>query len=149
RLQSELRQAYDSYQFLNIYQKVHHFCAFDMGAFYLDVIKDRLYTTRSDSLPRRSAQTAMYHILEALCRWIAPVLSFTAEEIHAHVPGKRSGSIFFETYYEGLFPLDDGEAGRQRWQHILEVREAVSKSVEQLRRAGKVGSSLAVEVDIW
>ncbi len=91
----------------------------------------------------------MYHILEALVRWIAPVLSFTAEEIHTHVPGQRSASIFLETWYDGLFPLDQGEQGRNRWQRIIEVREAVSKSVEQVRRAGKAGSSLAVEVDLW
>ncbi len=149
RLQAEVEQAYDDYQFLVIYQRVHHFCAFDMGAFYLDIIKDRLYTTGTDSLSRRSAQTAMYHILEALTRWIAPVLSFTAEEIHQQLPGERSSSIFMETWYTGLYLLDDAEAARQRWQRIITVREAVSKSIEQVRRAGKAGSSLAVEVDLW
>ncbi|HLF31515.1 MAG TPA: isoleucine--tRNA ligase [Xanthomonadales bacterium] len=149
QLQAEVRQAYADYQFLQVYQKVHNFCAFEMGAFYLDIIKDRLYTTRIDSLPRRSAQTAMYHVLEAMVRWIAPVLSFTAEEIHAHIPGVRSDSIFLETWYEGLFPLAEGEEGRSRWQRIIEVREAVSKSIEQVRQAGKAGSSLAVEVDLW
>jgi len=99
QLQEQVKQAYDDYQFLNIYQKVHHFCAVDMGAFYLDILKDRLYTMAYDSLARRSAQTAMYHVLEAMVRWIAPVLSFTAEEIHQHVPGERSSSIFFETWY--------------------------------------------------
>jgi isoleucyl-tRNA synthetase len=82
-------------------------------------------------------------------RWIAPVLSFTAEEIHAYVPGQRSDSIFLETWYEGLFPLDAGEQERNRWQRIIEVRETVSKSIEQVRRAGQAGSSLAVEVDLW
>jgi len=149
QLQADVEQAYADYQFLQVYQKVHHFCAFHMGAFYLDIIKDRLYTTASDSLPRRSAQAAMYHILEALVRWIAPVLSFTAEEIHAFVPGQRSDSIFLETWYRGLFPLAGGAQERSRWQRIIEVREAVSKSVEQVRRAGKAGSSLAVEVDLW
>jgi isoleucyl-tRNA synthetase len=91
----------------------------------------------------------MYHILEAMVRWIAPVLSFTAEEIHAHVPGQRSDSIFLETWYDGLFPLDAGEQERKRWQRIIEVRETVSKSIEQVRRTGQAGSSLAVEVDLW
>ena len=68
-----MKQAFDDYQFLQIYQKVHHFCTVDMGAFYLDIIKDRLYTTAYDSQARRSAQTAMYHVLEAMVRWIAPV----------------------------------------------------------------------------
>ena len=149
RLQNDVEKAYTDYQFLMIYQQVHHFCAFDMGAFYLDIIKDRLYITRTDGLPRRSAQTAMYHVLQALVRWIAPVLSFTAEEIHDRVPGARDDSIFLETWYDGLFPLDDAEAERDRWQRIIEVREAVSKSIEQVRREGKAGSSLAVTVDIW
>jgi isoleucyl-tRNA synthetase len=149
QLQDQVKQAYDEYQFLQIYQKVHHFCAVDMGAFYLDVLKDRLYTTGRDSLPRRSAQTAMYHVLEAMVRWIAPVLSFTAEEIHQHVPGKRSGSIFFETWYEGLFELDNAAAERERWRRVMKVRDEVSKSIESVRRDGKAGSSLAVEVDLW
>ena len=149
QLQAQVEQAYDDYQFLQIYQRVHHFCAVDMGAFYLDVLKDRLYTTRADSLPRKSAQTAMYHVLEAMVRWIAPVLSFTAEEIHRHVPGERSESIFFESWYEGLFELDDAPAARERWRLIMKVRDEVSKSIENVRRDGKAGSSLAVEVDLW
>ena len=149
QLQENVKRAYDDYQFLKIYQKVHHFCAVDMGAFYLDILKDRLYTTAYHSTSRRSAQTAMYHVLEAMVRWIAPVLSFTAEEIHQHVPGERSSSIFFETWYQGLFELDDTETGRQRWQQIISVRDAVSRAIETVRRDGKVGSPLAVEVDLW
>ena len=148
QLQQQVQQAYDDYQFLQIYQKVHHFCAVDMGAFYLDILKDRLYTTGRQSAPRLSAQTAMYHVLEAMVRWIAPVLSFTAEEIHQHVPGDRSASIFLETWYEGLFELDNA-AERVRWQRVMKVREEVSKSIEVVRREGKAGSSLAVEVDLW
>ncbi len=149
QLQEQVKQAYDEYLFLQVYQKVHNFCAFDMGAFYLDIIKDRLYTTGYDSLARRSAQTAMYHILEALMRWIAPVLSFTAEEIHQHVPGQRSESVFFETWYQGLFEMDNAVSGRERWRRIIQVRNEVSKSIENVRRDGKAGSSLAVEVDLW
>jgi isoleucyl-tRNA synthetase len=149
QLQEQVEQAYDDYQFLQIYQKVHHFCAVDMGAFYLDILKDRLYTTGRDSLPRLSAQTAMYHVLEAMIRWVAPVLSFTAEEIHQHVPGERSTSIFFETWYEGLFEMDNAEPERLRWQRVMKVREEVSKAIEIVRRDGKAGSSLAVEVDLW
>jgi isoleucyl-tRNA synthetase len=149
RLQEQVKQAYDDYLFLQVYQRVHNFCAFDMGAFYLDILKDRLYTTAYDSMARRSAQTAMYHVLEALLRWIAPVLSFTAEEIHQYVPGKRSESVFFETWYEGLFEMDNAVAGRERWNRIIQVRNEVSKSIENVRREGKAGSSLAVEVDLW
>ena len=148
-LQEQVQQAYDDYQFLHVYQKVHHFCAFDMGAFYLDILKDRLYTTAYESRSRKSAQTAMYHILEAMVRWIAPVLSFTAEEIHQYVPGERSESIFFETWYEGLFELDGSESARQRWKRIIAVRDEVSKSIETARQEGKAGSSLAFEVELW
>ncbi len=149
QLQEQLKQAFDDFQFIQVYQKVHNFCAFEMGAFYLDILKDRLYTTGYDSLARRSAQTAMYHVLEAMVRWIAPVLSFTAEEIHQQLPGERSDSIFLETWYEGLFEMDNATAERERWGHVIKVRNEVSKSIETVRREGKAGSSLAVEVDLW
>jgi isoleucyl-tRNA synthetase len=149
QLQEQVKQSYDDYLFLQVYQRVHNFCAFDMGAFYLDILKDRLYTTAYDSMARKSAQTAMYHILEAMMRWIAPVLSFTAEEIHQHVPGERRESVFFETWYEGLFEMDNAVIERERWRRIIQVRNEVSKSIENVRRDGKAGSSLAVEVDLW
>jgi isoleucyl-tRNA synthetase len=149
QLQQQVRQAYDEYQFLHVYQKVHNFCAFEMGAFYLDILKDRLYTTAYDSQARKSAQTAMYHVLEAMVRWIAPVLSFTAEEIHQYVPGDRSDSIFLETWYDGLFEMDNATAERNRWRRVIQLRDEVSKSIEAVRRDGKAGSSLAVEVDLW
>ncbi len=149
QLQEQVRQAYDDFQFLQVYQKVHNFCAFDMGAFYLDILKDRLYTTAFDSVARRSAQSAMYHVLEAMVRWVAPVLSFTAEEIHQQIPGNRSDSVFLETWYESLFEMDNAAVERKRWQHVKQVRDEVSKSIETVRREGKAGSSLAVEVDLW
>jgi len=149
QLQEQVSQAYDDYQFLQIYQRVHNFCAFEMGAFYLDILKDRLYTTARDSQARKSAQTAMYHVLEAMVRWIAPVLSFTAEEVHQFVPGDRSDSVFLETWYEGLFEMDNAVAERESWQRIIQVRDGVSKTIETVRRDGKAGSSLAVEVDLW
>jgi isoleucyl-tRNA synthetase len=149
QLQEQLKQAFDDFQFIQVYQKVHNFCAFEMGAFYLDILKDRLYTTGYDSQARRSAQTAMYHVLEAMVRWIAPVLSFTAEEIHQQLPGERSDSIFLETWYEGLFEMDNATAERERWGQVIKVRNEVSKSIETVRREGKAGSSLAVEVDLW
>jgi isoleucyl-tRNA synthetase len=148
QIQQEITQAYDNYEFLNIYQKVHHFCVLDMGAFYLDVIKDRLYTTGRDSQARKSAQTAMHHIVEALVCWIAPVLSFTAEEIWKELGEDRDESVFMATWYEGLFPFDS-DADRDTWRQLIEVRDAVSKRVEELRSAGRTGSSLATEVDVW
>ena len=149
QLQQQVKLAYDDYQFLQVYQKVHNFCAFEMGAFYLDILKDRLYTTAADSQARRSAQSAMYHVLEAMVRWVAPVLSFTAEEIHQQVPGDRSDSIFLETWYGGLFEMDNATLERDRWRRVILVRDEVSKSIETVRRDGKAGSSLAVEVDLW
>ncbi len=133
---------------MQIYQKVHHFCVLDMGAFYLDVLKDRLYTTGSDSQPRKSAQTAMYHIIEALVRWIAPVLSFTAEEIWTELGEGRDESVFMATWYTGLIELDSAD-DRNLWRQLMAVRETVSKGIEELRSAGKAGSSLATEVKIW
>ena len=88
-LQEQVQQAYAVYEFHRIYQMVHNFCAVDMGSLYLDIIKDRIYTLQEDSIPRRSAQTALYHVAECLVRWLAPILSFTAEEIWRHLPGTR------------------------------------------------------------
>jgi isoleucyl-tRNA synthetase len=146
-LQQELINAYNSYQFHLVYQKLHHFCAVDMGSLYLDIIKDRQYTCQTNSNARRSAQTALYHIVEALVRWFAPILSFTAEDIWQHKPGKRSESVLLEKWYEGLFPYTD-ETGK--WEKIFTVRETVTKEVEKLRRTYEtVGSSLDTEVDIY
>ncbi len=147
-LQEELTAAYDDYEFFQVYQKVHHFCVVDMGAFYLDVIKDRLYTTGRESNARRSAQTAMLQILEALVRWIAPVLSFTAEEIWQSMPGERESSVLMSTWQQDLPALDDA-ADRERWRQIMLLREEVSKGIEALRKAGEVGSSLASEVALY
>jgi isoleucyl-tRNA synthetase len=147
-LQQEIEAAYSDYEFLKVYQKVHHFCVVDMSAFYLDIIKDRLYTTGTDSRIRRSAQTAMYHIGEALVRWMAPVISFTAEEIWQSLPGEREESVFMATWYQGLFSLDTPEE-RTRWRAVIQLREAVAKSIEELRAAGTVGSSLASCVSVW
>ena len=79
---------------------MHNFCVVDLGGFYLDVIKDRLYTTPASSHARRSAQTAMYHIAEAMVRWLAPILSFTAEEIWSYMPGQRDESVFLSTWWK-------------------------------------------------
>lgn len=150
RLQIEIVEAYDQFQFHQIYQKLHRFCAVEMGAFYLDIIKDRQYTTQVNSLPRRSAQTALYHVAEALVRWLAPILSFTAEEIWRYLPGNRGESVFLETWYEHLTPLgDSGPFGAALWEQARTVREAVSKELEKLRVAGGIGSSLDAEVDLY
>ncbi|MGH8559851.1 MAG: isoleucine--tRNA ligase [Methylococcales bacterium] len=149
-LQQEVIEAYDSYRFLEVYQKVHNFCAVDMGGFYLDIIKDRQYTTPVSGLPRRSAQTAMFHIAEALVRWLAPILSFTADEIWRYLPGKRSGSVFLETWYQGLQTLDPNESmNRDYWNSVIRVRECIGKELEKLRVQGQIGSSLDAEVELY
>ncbi len=150
RLQVEIEAAYDSYQFHVIYQKLHNFCSNDLGGFYLDVIKDRQYTTQADSRARRSAQTALYHIAEALVRWVAPILSFTAEEIWENLPGERPESVFLGEWYRGLEQLDDNEGmGAAYWQQVMAVRTAVNREIEVQRAAGLVRGSLDTEVTLY
>jgi len=150
QLQQQITDAYRDYNFHIIYQKLHNFCAVDMGGFYLDIIKDRQYTTQADSVARRSAQTALFHIAEAMCRWLAPILSFTADEIWQHMPGDRGESVQLETWYQGLFELNTDEAmNMDFWQQVLETRSAVSKQLENLRVDNRIGSSLDAEVTIY
>ncbi len=150
QLQERIRKAYADYRFLDVYQQVHTFCARELGGFYLDVIKDRQYTTQPESLERRSCQTALYHVVEALCRWIAPILSFTADEIYEHIPGVRSDSVLLETYYEGLTSLDETALlGRDFWEQVLEVKQAVNKCLEEARNAKAINSGLAAEVTLY
>jgi isoleucyl-tRNA synthetase len=154
QLQERICRAYENYEFHRIYQLVHNFCTVDMGGFYLDIIKDRQYTTREDSIPRRSAQTAMYHVAESLVRWLAPILSFTAEEIWRHLPGERPSSVLLASWYQ-MPPSYYSECeillrmGRDFWGQIIQVRDAVSKELEKLRVEGAIGSSLDAEVDLY
>ena len=145
RLQEQIVRAYGEFQFHLIYQKLHHFCVVTLGSFYLDIIKDRMYTLQRRSPARRSAQTAMYHIAEALVRWLAPVLSFTADEIWRHLPGPRAESVFLEEWYRD-FPAVTIE---EHWPRVIKVREEASRDLEHLRTAGAIGSSLDAEVEIY
>jgi len=153
-LHEQIRNAYDDYEFHRIFQLVHNFCVVDLGSFYLDIIKDRQYTTQADSVPRRSAQSAMYHVAESLVRWLAPILSFTAEEIWQHLPGVREDSVFLSTWHE-LPPayFSEGEIlhrmGADFWERLGAIRDAVSKELEKLRVEGAIGSSLDAEVDLY
>ena len=150
QLQEEIKTAYDQYQFQLIYQKVLNFCSLDLGGFYLDIIKDRQYTAKADGLARRSAQTAMYHVVEALVRWLAPITSFTADEIWQAIPGQRGESVFLETWYQGLQPMSqDAAINHDTWNRIMAVRAIVSKELEQLRGQGAIGSSLNAEVSLY
>jgi isoleucyl-tRNA synthetase len=150
QLQSEIQDAYHNYHFQAIYQKVLNFCSIDLGGFYLDIIKDRQYTAKRDSLARRSAQTAMYHVIESLVRWLAPITSFTADEIWQVMPGQRGESVFLETWYTGLYPLDaDALITTVTWEKVMAVRTAVSKELEQWRSKGAIGASLNAEVSLY
>ncbi len=150
KLQKEIIAAYESYNFHAIYQAVTHFCSVELGAFYLDVIKDRQYTCQADGLPRRSAQTALYYIIEALVRWIAPILSFTAEELWKSLPGERSQTVFISTWFEGLTALDEStELNSEYWEEMMAVRSAVAKQLEQLRNDKVIKGSLTAEVTLY
>jgi isoleucyl-tRNA synthetase len=146
-LQEDVLAAYRSYDFHLIYQKIHNYCVVDLGGFYLDVIKDRLYTTPAQGLPRRSAQTAMYWIAEAMVRWLAPILSFTAEEIWRHLPGERAESVFLSTW-AAIPPVPAGSPAID-WTRVLEVRSAVLRELERLRIAGEIGAPLDAIAEIF
>src|SRR6185369_10705727 len=146
-LQAEITDAYRRYAFHLIYQKVHNFCTVDLGGLYLDVIKDRLYTTPAKSHARRSAQTAMFWIAEAIVRWLAPILSFTAEEIWRYMPGQRNESVFLNTWVA----LPQGAAQRPQidWDTVLRVRSGVMRELEKLRNANSIGAPLDAAVDVY
>ena len=146
-LQEEVLAAYRSYDFHLIYQKIHNYCVVDLGGFYLDVVKDRLYTTPAQGLPRRSAQTAMYWIAEAMVRWLAPILSFTAEEIWRFLPGERAESVFLSTW--AAIPAVPAGSLAVDWTRVLEVRSAVLRELERLRIAGEIGAPLDAIVEIY
>ena len=150
QLQKEIDEAYNEYQFHSVVQKIQNFCSLDLGGFYLDVIKDRQYTTQEDSLARRSAQTALYHIAEAFTRWISPILSFTADEIWESLPGERGESVFLDTWYEGLFELSGDEAlGRDFWKQVLDAKMATNKVLEAVRKDGKIKATLSAEITLY
>ena len=143
-VQEDVIAAYRKYEFHAIYQKVHNFCVVDMGGVYLDIIKDRTYTMPTQSVGRRSAQTAMFHIAEAMVRWLAPILSFTAEEMWGFLPGKRPESVFLTTWYS----LPEVPADGINWDKLLELRAGVQKKLEEKRIKGEIGAPLEAEVDV-
>jgi isoleucyl-tRNA synthetase len=149
-LQRELEEHYGEYRFWNVYSKVHNFCVQELGGFYLDIIKDRQYTTGADSKARRSCQTALFHISEALVRWMAPILAFTADELWQYLPGERNESVMLNTWYEGLSELPEGiELDRAYWERIMAVKVAVNKEMENLRAAKAIGGNLQAEVTLY
>ncbi|QIZ49859.1 isoleucine--tRNA ligase [Dickeya zeae] len=148
--QDEIVEAYESYDFHRVVQRLMQFCSIEMGSFYLDIIKDRQYTAKHDSVARRSCQTALFHIAEALVRWMAPIMSFTADEIWGYLPGKRAQFVFTEEWYDGLFGLADSEPMNDAfWTDMLNVRSEVNKVIEQARNDKRIGGSLEAAVTLY
>jgi isoleucyl-tRNA synthetase len=146
-MQEQVAADYAKYQFHLVAQRLQSFCSEDLGGFYLDILKDRLYTSGAESKARRSAQQALYHITHSLVRLMAPILSFTAEELWQHFGGTKDDSVFFHTLYQ-LPTVADGETLVAKWRRLRELRDPVRKEIEALRAAGKVGASLQAEVDL-
>jgi isoleucyl-tRNA synthetase len=156
-LDKQVKELYADYNFSGLTKSLMNFSVGELGAFYLDIIKDRQYTCKADGLARRSAQTALYHIAEAMVRWVAPVLSFTAEEIWDVLPVavdaegndiEREKSVLLAEWYElpevTNLSLDDAY-----WRQIMAVKTAVNKILEEARAEKKVGSSLAADVTLY
>ncbi|MFN3715843.1 MAG: isoleucine--tRNA ligase, partial [Thiobacillus sp.] len=145
QVQDEIQAHYDTYEFHFIAQKLQSFCSEDLGGFYLDILKDRLYTSGADSRARRSAQNALHHISHALVRWMAPILSFTAEEAWGELGEGAEDSVFLHTWHP--LPVRDA-ALIARWNAIRDIRSRVSKELETLRVSGQIGSSLQAAVTL-
>jgi len=146
-LQNDVVTAFRNYEFHDIYQKVHNFCVVELGGFYLDIIKDRLYTTGAQSTPRRSAQTAMYHIASAMVRWLAPILSFTAEEAWTFLPAGPAASVFLTTWHQ--FPTGAERESAIDWPALIALKADVARELERLRTAGEIGAPLGAEVTVY
>ncbi len=145
-LQIALIEDYRNYAFHSIYQKIHNFCVVELGGFYLDIIKDRLYTTGTHSPPRHSAQTALYHIAQAMVRWIAPILSFTAEEVWSFIPGERNESVFLNTWH--ALPAGGVDMAVD-WPRMIVLKADVAGELERLRTAGAIGAPLEAAVTVY
>ena len=145
-IQGAVLQAYETFQFQSIYQKIVNFCSVDLGSFYLDILKDRLYTCQAKGLARRSAQTALYHITQALVHWLAPILSFTAEEIWQCLPERTTESVFL-SQWPAQGPAIQADPGPWSWWQQL--RQAVNKILERKRLEGAMGSALDAQLILY
>jgi len=146
-LQNDVVTAYRNYEFHKIYQEIHNFCVVELGGFYLDIIKDRLYTTRANSAPRRSAQTAVNHVAQAMVRWLAPILSFTAEEAWGYLPGIPNESVFLNVWHQ--FPAGAERISSIDWASLIALKADVARELERLRALGSIGSSMEAEVTVF
>jgi isoleucyl-tRNA synthetase len=146
-LQNDVITAYRNYEFHKIYQEIHNFCVVELGGFYLDIIKDRLYTTGANSAPRRSAQTALNQVAQAMVRWLAPILSFTAEEAWGYLPGIPNESVFLNAWHQ--FPAGAERVSAIDWTALIALKADVARELERLRTAGTLGSSLEANVTVY
>ncbi|HHX8334625.1 TPA: isoleucine--tRNA ligase [Vibrio diabolicus] len=148
--QEEIVKAYEEYNTHGVTQRLMQFCSIEMGSFYLDVIKDRQYTAKRGGNAQRSCQTALYYIVEALVRWMAPIMSFTADEIWNEMPGERDKFVFTGEWFDGLFGLAEGEElNNEFWAEIQAVRGAVNKLLEDARKEKTIGGALQAEVILF
>ncbi|EDN56088.1 isoleucyl-tRNA synthetase, partial [Vibrio antiquarius] len=148
--QEEIVKAYEEYNTHGVTQRLMQFCSIEMGSFYLDVIKDRQYTAKRGGNAQRSCQTALYYIVEALVRWMAPIMSFTADEIWNEMPGERDKFVFTGEWFDGLFGLAEGEElNNEFWAEIQAVRGAVNKLLEDARKEKTIGGALQAEVTLF
>lgn len=145
--QQKMVDYYTRYEFHSAVQEIHHFCSEDLGAFYLDILKDRLYTTQADASARRSAQTVLWYITQVLLKVLAPILTFTAEEAWGIITNDIEESLFYHTW-EDLPTIFDDKALQDKWSIIREIRKSVQKEIEPLRAEGKLGSSLEAEITL-
>lgn len=149
-IQQEIIQAYENYDMLVVSQKLMQFCSIELGSFYLDIIKDRQYTAKGDSHARRSCQSALYHIIEALVRWMAPITSFTAQELWQEMPWQQDEFVFTGKWYSGLQEVSlSGDFDNDFWQQVLTVKNEVNRCIEVTRKEGKIKGSLQAEVTLY
>ena len=146
-LQDEIKQDYENFQFHQAFQKIHNFCANDLGGFYLDILKDRLYTAKTDSDARRSSQTALSNILQALLRWISPVLSFTAEEAWLLME-EDEDSVHLLEWFEDWNDFGELKISDDEWNKVLEIRSEVNKHIEETRNQEIIGSALEADLEL-
>ena len=147
-VQQAVTAAYERYDYPDVVSRIQNFCTNELGGLYLDITKDRLYTMPTDSHGRRSAQSAMYRIAEALVRWLAPILSFTAEEIWQVLPGEHGDSVLFETWYAGLAATQNSPEQRRYWVDLLAIRDSASRVLEGMRKAEQIGAALEAKLVI-
>ena len=148
-VQETIKKAYEDMNFHIVTTALTNFCINDLGGFYLDIIKDRQYTTKADSQARHSAQTALYHLVQAFVRWMSPILSFTAQEAWPLIPEQSEKYVFTAEWYDIPVASTANVISEAEWQTLIAVKSAVNKFIETARTAKTVGSNLSAKVELW